>query len=110
MFGKPVDERAKEILQIDFEDKIIDDSVNNLSFGEQQKVNLLRVLSSDSDIILLDEPFTNLDKDTINNLTGYLKELKEKKTIVAIMHSDQLDRYADQFIEISNGRLTAYQR
>ena len=38
----------------------------NLSFGEKRKSALVRVISSQKNIWILDEPFTNLDKDSVN--------------------------------------------
>jgi len=102
MFGKEMNRELLKTLNIAFENKEISGKITNLSFGEQQKVNLLRVLSDDAEVVLLDEPFTNLDADTIEKLAEYLGHLKEKKSIIAIVHSNELDPYADQILEIKD--------
>lgn len=105
MFGRKMDPELLKLLGIHFQDKRIDDNSINLSFGEQQKLNLLRVLSEDSELYILDEPFTNLDKETIKNLSTYLSHLALTRCIVAIVHSNELDSYADAIVEISDGKM-----
>ena len=104
MFGEEIDPEVLDLLNIKFENKIIDENSVNLSFGEQQKLNLLRALSADSNLYIFDEPFANLDTETINNLAEYLAELSRQKSIIAIVHSDDLDEYADAVIEIKDGK------
>lgn len=105
MFGKEIDPAVLDVLGISFQNKEINESGSNLSLGEQQKMGLLRVLSSDSEVIVLDEPFTNLDRETIDRLTTYISKLKNEKSIIVIMHSPELDEFADIMIKISNGEL-----
>ena len=40
----------------------IDNSVGTLSFGQQKKLSLIKVLNSDENILILDEPFVGLDQ------------------------------------------------
>lgn len=105
MFGQPIKKELLDILKISFDDKLISDKLVNLSFGEQQKLNLLRVLSQDKECIILDEPFTNLDKGTIERLTDYIGKLKKEKTIIAITHGSELDNLADYILYIKNHKL-----
>lgn len=102
MLGIDINESVKNILGIDFENKIIQDHPINLSYGQQQKLNLLRVLSSKTSVLILDEPLTNLDKGTQNNLIEYIKSIKGKTTIFVIMHSSELDEDADLILQINN--------
>lgn len=100
MFGTGIDSEVFEMLGITFGNKKINEAGVNLSYGEQQKLGLLRVLSQESDVIVLDEPFSNLDKETVQHLTSYLVQLKEKKSVIAVMHSNELDEFADVIFEI----------
>ena len=92
-------------MNITISDKVIDDNVTNLSYGEQQKLNLLRVFSLNSEVVILDEPLTNLDKNSIEQLINYIVSKKGKISIIAIMHSDELDIYADYILEIRHQQL-----
>lgn len=105
MFGQPIDPDVFEMLGITFKDKIINESGSNLSFGEQQKLGLLRVLSSDAEVIILDEPFTNLDQESIDRVTAFISTIKNKKSIIAIMHSTEFDTLADKIFQINDGKL-----
>ena len=52
----------------------MDEKVARLSFGQQQRVAIVRALCQPFDFILLDEPFSHLDKENIGILTDILKE------------------------------------
>lgn len=110
LFGLEYNQELATMLNIDFSDKQINSQIRNLSYGEQQKLNLLRVLSYPSDILILDEPFTNLDAKTINNLTNYLVSIKNKKTVFVIDHSNNLDDYADKLLLIKDKNMNIEKR
>lgn len=92
LFGLSEDKKLMEMLNVDFEEKEITSNPINLSYGQQQKLALMRVLGNNSDIIFLDEPLTNLDTDTQKNLVDYIKELKGQKqslplcTVLSLMN------------------------
>ena len=58
-----------------------------MSYGQQKKLGLLRLFLNSSDLIILDEPFVGLDKETQMILTDFLKDqLKENKTLIYTSH------------------------
>ncbi|HBL84147.1 MAG: hypothetical protein A2Y17_12845 [Clostridiales bacterium GWF2_38_85] len=76
---------------------------SELSGGMQRRVELARALSSDFDILLLDEPFNGLDDDNINNITSVLLEIAQDKAVIIITHDrNYVSKYADKIIEIEN--------
>lgn len=105
LFDRVPPKDLEHMLNINMADKEINDDIVNLSYGEQQKLNLLRVFSLNSKVIILDEPLTNLDRHSIDHLTSYIASKKGKVSIIAIMHSDELDAYADHILEIQHHRL-----
>ncbi|PHS35032.1 MAG: hypothetical protein COA82_05710 [Alkaliphilus sp.] len=105
LFHKKYDLDILKMLNIDFEGKEINTNPINLSLGQQQKLGLLRVLSMNSNYVFLDEPFSNLDVETQRNLTEYINELKEIKTVVVIMHDETLDSLADEIYIIKSKQL-----
>ena len=67
--------------------RYLDVNVANLSYGQQKKLGLLRLFLNSSDLIILDEPFVGLDKETQIILTNFLTDqLKENKTLIYTSH------------------------
>ena len=83
---------------------------NELSAGQHQKVMLARGLVRMPEIVLLDEPTSNLDIKHQLQVTKVLSELPGKKGMTVIMISHDINitaKYADRIILIHNGILYA---
>ena len=57
-----------------------------LSGGMKRRVALVRAMECHSDVVLLDEPFTGLDEDTLNVVKEYIDCSRESKTIIVASH------------------------
>ncbi|WP_030242113.1 ABC-F family ATP-binding cassette domain-containing protein [Streptomyces sp. NRRL S-350] len=57
-------------------DRILNQELHTLSGGQRRRVELARILFSDSDVLLLDEPTNHLDADSIAWLRDFLKTYK----------------------------------
>lgn len=79
--------------------------VANLKVGEQQLVEIAKVLLTDAKVILMDEPTSALSDKEIDNLHRIIAELKaEGKTIVYISHKmDELFRIAETYSVMRDG-------
>ncbi|MCD8380447.1 MAG: ABC transporter ATP-binding protein/permease [Lachnospiraceae bacterium] len=77
----------------------------NLSLGEKQKIYLARLLLGGYKYLLLDEPGSNLDVQTEENLVRMLLELKQTSMVLVISHNQKYDEIADRIYTISNGKL-----
>ena len=78
--------------------------IHELSGGMKQRVALARALSLNSKILLMDEPFAALDKQTKNKLRDDIQELwlQTGKTVVFITHSiEEAVFFADRIIMLS---------
>ncbi|MCI5997322.1 MAG: ABC transporter ATP-binding protein [Peptoniphilaceae bacterium] len=71
---------------------------NELSGGEKQLVNYLRAVLSGREILLLDEPFSAMDKAMENYVCNRLLEMKDK-TIIMITHNVEKE-FLDKFDHI----------
>ena len=61
----------------------IDNSVGTLSFGQQKKLSLVRVLNSNENVLILDEPFVGLDQNSKEFLKNFMEaKVKENKTVI----------------------------
>jgi putative ABC transport system ATP-binding protein len=82
-------------------------NVLKLSGGQQQRVAIARVLASDAQVILADEPTGNLDEDTAAGITAILKDSAHKagKCVVIVTYSHELAKEADAIFRLRKGRL-----
>lgn len=81
---------------------------HELSGGQQQRVALARSLAARPKLLLLDEPFSNLDNDLRKRLTVELRDLLKQQGITALMVThDQQDAFAfsDKTGVLAEGRL-----
>ena len=88
---------------------LADRSVKSLSGGEAQKVAIGRALVLDPKVILLDEPFTYLDREFVAAFELLIKKLKneQNKTIIFTTHNhSQAKALSDQVFTIVDGHLT----
>jgi len=68
---------------------------HELSGGQQQRVALARALAPNPDLILMDEPFSNLDIDLRERLSAEVREiLKSQGTTCVLVTHDQHDAFA----------------
>ena len=69
-------------------DKIVMENGKNLSGGQRQRIAIARALYRDADLILLDEPFNELDEDSECALLQYFSRLaRSGKMIILITHN-----------------------
>jgi ABC-type Mn2+/Zn2+ transport system ATPase subunit len=62
--------------------------INALSGGQQQRAFLARALAQEAHVVLLDEPFTGLDKPTQDNLKTLLRGLRDGGKLILASHHD----------------------
>ncbi len=69
-----------------------DSQAKTLSFGEKQRVNFIRAIIFDAELLLIDESFSSLDVKTKLLAEKLLKEYKEKKnlTVIIVTHDISL--------------------
>ncbi len=78
---------------------------DNLSAGEKQRLGLARAFLRGSDLILLDEPTSNVDSINEGIILKSLKEQKNKKGIILVSHRESTMSIASRIYKIENGRM-----
>jgi len=72
----------------------------DLSGGQIQRIGIARALYRDSDILILDEPTSSLDKKTEKKIISIINNLKNKKTIILISHNIDNLKMCDKIINL----------
>ncbi|HUS19357.1 MAG TPA: ABC transporter ATP-binding protein [Terriglobales bacterium] len=86
--------------------------VRDYSQGMRQRLSLARAIIHDPDLLLLDEPFSNVDASSATQMLALLDDLKARgKTILIVTHQPELLRsLADRSIVLSDGRVASDSR
>ncbi len=79
----------------------------NYSTGMKQRLKLANALMYDSEILILDEPFNGLDKDSVNHFRNIILQYKkQKKTILLTSHNyEDIKLLCDKIYEMDKGIL-----
>jgi putative ABC transport system ATP-binding protein len=99
-------ERATTLLErLGLQDRVYH-SPEELSGGEQQRVAIARALINNPQILIADEPTSNIDADAVEMLLEILAELKkEGKTIIISSHDPVFRKHGDVHFNLDRGRL-----
>jgi energy-coupling factor transport system ATP-binding protein len=104
-----IEQRLSGIMKITYLEELKDRSPHNLSGGQKQRVALAATLALGNDILILDEPTSELDEHATKRIAGILKDLKDQgKTILLIEHKfSHFREMVDTLIVLEHGEITA---
>ena len=95
------DEIRNNLLSI-LPDDSLDIPVSSLSGGMKRRVALARALSYPGKLIILDEPFTGLDKDTKLNVIDYILKMRNNRTLlIATLETDDANLLGAEIIKLN---------
>ncbi|QLG50202.1 ABC transporter ATP-binding protein [Natrinema halophilum] len=101
-------EKAREMLEVMEMGEFGDASPTDLSGGQQQRVALARSLATESPVLLLDEPLSNLDKRLKEQMQIEIKEIHSQfqRTTIHVTHDqDEAFTIGDKIGIMNDGRL-----
>lgn len=102
-------QRALEWLSFVGMDSFADYQAGALAFGQQKLVALARVLATEADVVLLDEPASGIDQQWVEVMLGLIEMLRDQgRTICIVEHNlHVVGRLADHTYFMELGRITA---
>jgi len=99
---------TKEVLSIVHMEGFKERTASQLSGGQAQRIEIARVLATDPDILLFDEPLSNIDAKLRDELKYEIRRIQKEtgKTMVYVTH-DQAEAFAisDKIYVMNNGRI-----
>ena len=111
-FGVPVEEierRVVDVMKMTDIEALADKSPFELSGGQMQRVALASVIVLEPDVLIIDEPTSQLDPEGTESVFAIIEMMKEKqKTIILVEHKiDLIAEYADEVIVLKDGAMIA---
>ena len=107
LYGIAGDARCSEAIRAVGLDPGLTRPVGQYSQGMRQRMSLARAILHDPNILLLDEPFSNVDVHSAREMVGLLKGMRDAgKTIFVVTHqASLLEGVADEFIWMQAGQI-----
>jgi ABC-type multidrug transport system ATPase subunit len=107
LYGLQDDARCAEIIRAVGLDPELERPVGQYSQGMRQRMSLARALLNDPKILLLDEPFSNVDIRSAREMVTLLARMRDGgKTVFVVTHqASLLDGTADEFVWMESGRI-----
>jgi len=102
--------RTKQVLRAVELAKYENKKAKELSSGQRQRLSIARALAEFPKLLLLDEPFSNLDFGKRDKLFSFIREnlIKHNSSCIFVTHHPQeAIRYADQLMVIEDGAIKA---
>ena len=107
LYGIAGDERCVEAIRSVGLDPELTRGVGQYSQGMRQRMSLARAILQDPRVLLLDEPFSNVDVHSAKEMVGLLKGMRDAgKTIFVVTHQALLlEGVADEFVWMQAGQI-----
>ena len=105
--GPRNNERCAQVVRSVGLDPELTRPVGQYSQGMRQRMSLARAILHDPKILLLDEPFSNVDLHSAAAMVGLLRRMRDSgKTVFVVTHqAGLLDSVADEFIRMQAGQI-----
>ncbi|WP_147820472.1 ABC transporter ATP-binding protein [Salidesulfovibrio onnuriiensis] len=100
-------ERARQVMAFMGVADLADESLRNLSYGQQRRVFLARAVAFGPRLLLLDEPLSGLDPRTREEVLPLLNRLAGRgtPTVIVTHHREQVFEAITHVLEMSRGRI-----
>ena len=112
LYGIHDRQRCREVIQMVGLDPDLNRRVGQYSQGMRQRLSLARAIVHDPELLLLDEPFSNVDITSARDMVRLLGNMRDHgKTIIIVTHqASLLEGVADEFVSMHAGRVVGRSR
>ena len=87
-------------------DTVVGERGLKLSAGQKQRLNIIRGILLERDIYILDEPTSNLDKETEELIIDLIKKYLKDKTVIIVTHRDKIKEICNKHYKFINNTMT----
>src|SRR5450432_2591124 len=100
-------QRCREVITSVKLDPDLARPIGQYSQGMRQRMSLARALINDPKLLLLDEPFSNVDAHSAHEMAGLLAQMRDRgKTLLVVTHQPAiLESVADEFVWMESGKI-----
>ena len=107
LYGIEDDEHCERAIRMVALDPTLSRSVGQYSQGMRQRLSLARAILHEPKILLLDEPFSNVDAQSAREMVTLLTRMRDAgKTILLVTHqASLLEGAADKFVRMRAGQV-----
>lgn len=105
LLGLSHEDKLRDTLKLNNHLGLLDLKTKNLSGGQKRLIYLYRCIMGEYDIIMLDEPSNDLDKENELFCINAIVELSKNATVIVSSHNQKLIKESDILLEISNKQL-----
>ncbi len=108
---KNVDKKISELSGYFEIEDILDQRFWDLSAGQKTRVNIVKALLNDPELLLLDEPTASLDPDIADKVLSFIEKLREDKKLSILYTShnmEEVTRICDEVIILNHGKIVAH--
>lgn len=111
LYGIHDDEVSRDAMRMVGLDPDLSRRVGQYSQGMRQRLSLSRAVLHDPELILLDEPFSNVDVHSAHDMAAVLGRVRDQgKTIFVVTHQAALmEGVADEFVHMAAGQIVSHE-
>jgi ABC-type multidrug transport system ATPase subunit len=112
LYGISEEARCEQAIAAVGLDPTLPRRVGEYSLGMRQRLSLARAAIHDPEILLLDEPFSNLDSSSARAMGQLVSEMRDRgKTVLVVTHQPaHLAAIADESLWMAAGRIASWER
>jgi ABC-2 type transport system ATP-binding protein len=103
-------QKIMELVSYFTSEELLNQKYWDLSAGQKTRVNIIKSLLNEPELILMDEPTASLDPDVADKTLSLIEELKHKRNISLLFTShnmDEITRICDRVIFLDQGKIVA---